>query len=74
MMDASANVLVPESFSPFGARRGTNWQASTTNVPAPSATDWANITKTTRVGFTGHEMPDSVRLIHMNGLSFQNCR
>ena len=61
VMDAAANVLVRESFSPFGARRGTNWQS------IPSTADYTAIQNTTRAGFTGHEMLDSVGLVHMNG-------
>jgi RHS repeat-associated protein len=61
VMDSAANVLVRESFTPFGARRGGNWQS------IPSAADYTSIQSTTRQGFTGHEMLDSVSLIHMNG-------
>jgi RHS repeat-associated protein len=61
VMDASANVLVRESFTPFGARRGSNWQS------IPTTQDYTAIQSTTRQGFTGHEMLDSVGLIHMNG-------
>lgn len=61
VMDGSANVLVRESFSSFGARRGTNWQG------IPTTSDYTAIQSTTRKGFTGHEMLDSVGLIHMNG-------
>ena len=61
VMDAAANVLVRESFSPFGARRGTNWQS------IPSTADYTAIQNTTRAGFTGHEMLDSVGLVQMNG-------
>jgi RHS repeat-associated protein len=61
VMDSAANVLVRESFSPFGARRGSNWQS------IPSQADYTAIQSTTRQGFTGHEMLDSVGLVHMNG-------
>jgi RHS repeat-associated protein len=61
VMDSAANVLVRESFSPFGARRGSNWQS------IPSTQDYTAIQSTTRQGFTGHEMLDAVGLIHMNG-------
>lgn len=61
VMDSAANVLVRESFSPFGARRGTTWQG------IPSTADYSAIQSSTRQGFTGHEMLDSVSLIHMNG-------
>ena len=61
VMDSFANVLVRESFTPFGARRGSNWQG------LPSTADTTAITSTTRQGFTGHEMIDAVGLVHMNG-------
>jgi len=61
VMDSAANVLVRESFTPFGARRGSNWQS------IPTTGDYTQIQSTTRQGFTGHEMLDSVGLIHMNG-------
>jgi RHS repeat-associated protein len=61
VMDSAANVLVRESFTPFGARRGSNWQST------PSTADYSAIQSTTRQGFTGHEMLDAVSLIHMNG-------
>jgi RHS repeat-associated protein len=61
VMDSGANVLVRESFTPFGARRGSNWQT------IPSLADYSEIQTTTRQGFTGQEMLDSVSLIHMNG-------
>jgi RHS repeat-associated protein len=52
---------VRESFSPFGARRGSNWQG------IPTSGDYSAIQSTTRQGFTGQEMLDSVSLVHMNG-------
>ncbi len=55
------NLLVQENFAPFGLRRGSNWTG------APSAPDWAAIAKTTRRGFTFHEMLDNIGLVHMNG-------
>jgi RHS repeat-associated protein len=61
VMDSTANVLVRESFSPFGARRGSNWQS------IPTTQDYSAIQSSTRQGFAGHEMLDSVGLIHMNG-------
>ena len=61
VMDSGANILVHESFTPFGARRGTNWQG----VPSPA--DYTAIQSSTRQGFTGHEMLDAVSLVHMNG-------
>jgi RHS repeat-associated protein len=61
VMDSSANVLTRESFTPFGARRGSAWTG------APSSGDYTAFGNTTRKGFTGHEMLDSVALVHMNG-------
>jgi RHS repeat-associated protein len=61
VMDSSANVLTRQSFTPFGARRGSAW----TGVPTSS--DYTAFGNTTRRGFTQHEMLDSVALVHMNG-------
>jgi RHS repeat-associated protein len=61
VIDSSANVLARESFTPFGARRGSNWQG------VPTTGDYSTFDTTTRRGFTGHEMLDGVSLIHMNG-------
>ncbi|MGH8137695.1 MAG: FG-GAP-like repeat-containing protein, partial [Steroidobacteraceae bacterium] len=61
VMDSTATVLARQSFTPFGARRGSNWQGT------PSASDYTAFGNTTRKGFTGHEMLDSVNLVHMNG-------
>jgi len=60
-MDSAATVLARESFTPFGARRGSNWQST------PTSGDYSTFQGTTRRGFTGHEMLDSVSLVHMNG-------
>ena len=59
--DASGNVLVQESFTAFGERRGANWAGS------PSSGDWTQFANTTRRGFTAHEHLDNLNLIHMNG-------
>jgi RHS repeat-associated protein len=61
VMDSAANVLVRESFTPFGMRRGSAWNGS------PTSGDYTAIGNSTRKGFTGHEMLDSVNLVHMNG-------
>lgn len=61
VMDSAANVLTRQSFTPFGARRGSAWAG------APSGADYTAFGNTTRKGFTGHEMLDSVSLVHMNG-------
>jgi len=61
IMDSAANVLARESFTPFGARRGSAWTG------LPTAADNTTFAQTTRRGFTGHEMLDAVSLVHMNG-------
>ena len=61
VMDGAANVLARESFTHFGARRGSAWTGT------PSTADYTAFGNTTRSGFTGHEMLDSVSLVHMNG-------
>jgi len=61
VMDSAGNVLTRESFTPFGARRGSSWAG------VPSAADYTAFGNTTRKGFTGQEMLDSVSLVHMNG-------
>jgi RHS repeat-associated protein len=61
VMDSSANVLARESFTPFGARRGSNWTGT------PTVADYTAFGNSTRKGFTEHEMLDSVSLVHMNG-------
>jgi RHS repeat-associated protein len=61
VMDSVGNVLSRESFTPFGARRGSNWTG------VPTAGDYTAFSNSTRKGFTGHEMLDSVNLVHMGG-------
>jgi RHS repeat-associated protein len=61
VMDANGASLVSLSFAAFGARRGAGWN------DVPTSGDWTQITNTSRHGFTGHEMLDSVSAIHMNG-------
>jgi len=61
VLGSAGTVLARESFTPFGERRGSNWQG------LPSAGDKAVFADVTRRGFTGHEMLDAVNLIHMNG-------
>lgn len=61
IMNSAGTVLARESFTPFGARRGSAWTG------LPSAVDNTTFAQTTRRGFTGHEMLDAVNLIHMNG-------
>ncbi len=59
LLRADAGIKVRESFDAFGARRGSNWSATT-------PPDWAGIADATRRGFTFHEMLDNIGLIHMN--------
>ncbi len=61
VLDGAANVLVRESFSAFGSRRGSNWQG------LPTTADYSAIQSSTRRGYTGQEMLDAVSLIHLNG-------
>jgi RHS repeat-associated protein len=61
ILDSAGVVLARESFTPFGERRGSNWQG------LPSAGDKSVFADVTRRGFTGHETLDAVSLIHMNG-------
>ena len=62
VLDDHAGVMLKESFTPWGSRRGSNWLN-----PSPSAADLTAIANTTRAGFTGHEMLDAVGLVDMNG-------
>jgi RHS repeat-associated protein len=57
----SGTALVGLSYSAFGRRRGANWSGS------PTAAQLTKVSQTTRDGFTGHEMIDSVGVVHMNG-------
>ncbi len=59
--DATGTLLVNESFSAFGERRGSNWTGT------PSAGDLTQIAAIDRHGFTDHEHLDNLNLIHMNG-------
>ncbi|MFO1466508.1 MAG: RHS repeat-associated core domain-containing protein [Steroidobacteraceae bacterium] len=61
LLDSAGAILAKESFTPFGARRGSNWSGT------PSTANYNTFAQTTRRGFTGHEMLDPVSLIHMNG-------
>jgi RHS repeat-associated protein len=61
LTDSGGNVLATASFTPFGARRGGNWQG------VPSTSDYSTFASTTRQGYTGQEMLDSVSLVDMNG-------
>jgi len=61
VLDSSGNILANESFSAFGARRGSNWQG------VPTTGDYATFASASRRGFTGHETLDAVSLVHMNG-------
>jgi RHS repeat-associated protein len=63
--DASGNLLVNESFSPFGYRRsGSTWGGS------PSTGDMSEIAATTRRGFTSEDNLDNQqqnKLVNLNG-------
>jgi RHS repeat-associated protein len=61
ILDSSGNVLAKQSFTAFGARRGSNWQG------LPSSANYTTFADKTRRGFTGHEMLDAVGLVNMNG-------
>ncbi|MGQ0385074.1 MAG: RHS repeat-associated core domain-containing protein [Gammaproteobacteria bacterium] len=61
ILDGNGAVLVSESYSPFGSRRGPAWNGT------PSAAELAAIADVTRDGFTGHEHLDNLGLIHMGG-------
>lgn len=63
--DSAGTVLVRESFSAFGRRRGSNWTG------LPSGTEMAAIANLTRRGFTQHSMVDNLDLVHMNGRVFE---
>ena len=67
ILDSAATVLARESFTPFGARRGSNWTG------APTSADYTTFSNTTRRGFTGHEMLDAVALVNMNGRVYDPC-
>ncbi len=61
ILDAGGNLLVSESFAPFGMRQGAQ------SGGALPAADLTVIGTNTRDGFTGHEHLDNLDLIHMNG-------
>lgn len=63
LLDEAGNYRTRESFSAFGARRGSDWSSGT-------APDWLGIANNTRHGFTGHEHIDNTGLIHMNGRTY----
>ena len=57
-------VVVRESFTAFGKRRGSAWTGAPTSGPGG---DEEKIANSTRRGFTGHTMLDNLGLVHMNG-------
>jgi RHS repeat-associated protein len=61
ILDSAGTVLAKMSFTPFGARRGSNWQG------LPTSANYTTFADKTRRGFTGHEMLDAVGLVNMNG-------
>ena len=60
LLDQDGTLRGKLSFTPFGARRGSDWKATT-------PPDWVGIANRTRQGLTGHEMLDNVGLVHMGG-------
>ncbi|MBX3704369.1 MAG: VCBS repeat-containing protein [Steroidobacteraceae bacterium] len=64
ILNEAGQILVSESFAPFGHRRGADW----TGTPSPA--ELATIGAITRDGFTGHEHLDNLGLIHMNGRAY----
>ncbi|HQR71322.1 MAG TPA: RHS repeat-associated core domain-containing protein [Burkholderiaceae bacterium] len=61
VLDGSTGAqVVRESYTAYGARRGSDWTATT-------APDWVGIANTTRHGYTGHEELDNLLLVHMGG-------
>jgi RHS repeat-associated protein len=64
--DQNGNLLLAESFSPWGARRDpTNWTLH------QSPADAATLATVMRHGFTGHEHLDNLAMIDMNGRMYQ---
>ena len=59
---ASGTIEVRLSYTSFGQRRNeAGWSGN------PTSSDWAEITDSTRRGFTFHEALDNLNLVHMNG-------
>jgi RHS repeat-associated protein len=66
--DGNGNLLLAESFSPWGARRDpNNWTLR------QSTSDSALLATTMRHGFTGHEHLDNLAMIDMNGRMYQGA-
>jgi RHS repeat-associated protein len=62
VLDEQGDPVVAESFDAWGKRRsGATW------LGAPSLADKQAIANTSRDGYTGHEMLDTVGLVHMRG-------
>jgi RHS repeat-associated protein len=61
ILNQSGGIVVRESFTPFGRRRGVNWSG------IPSSSQLTTIGANTRRGFTDHEHLDNLGLVHMNG-------
>jgi RHS repeat-associated protein len=59
--DSAGGVLVRQSYTAFGKRRGSNWTGS------PTGAEMQTIADSTRRGFTEHSMLDNLGLVHMNG-------
>ncbi len=55
VLDEDFTVIEKLSFDPWGQRRDTDWSAASNEITA-----------TTPIGFTGHEMDDEISLVNMN--------
>ena len=65
--DDAGEILQKLSFGPWGQRRdASNWKEINTSNQLIDLGPTFDTSKTTR-GFTGHEMVDSVGIVHMNG-------
>jgi len=65
--DDAGEVLQKLSFGPWGQRRdASNWKETNSSNQLIDLGPTFDVSKTTK-GFTGHEMVDSVGIIHMNG-------
>ena len=67
ILDDAGLVEQKLSFGPWGQRRdATNWKEVDTSIQLIDLGNTFDHSRTTR-GFTGHEMIDSVGIVHMNG-------
>ncbi len=67
ILDDAGQIEQKLSFGPWGQRRdASNWKEVDTNSLLIDLGPGFDVSRTTR-GFTGHEMVDSVGIVHMNG-------